>query len=343
MTGRTIAQATFRDPRRIGYLLLFLGIALPIAAFVVLGVDGQSIELGGAGGPLVAFSAGVLSFLSPCVLPLVPIYITHLAGTAVQGGETGAGEAVAAPRGKTFAHAVAFVLGLTAVFVALGASAGLGGSFVLQHQRNLEQGSGLLLLALGALLVPAHTRRTPLVAGALLMGLVVAFAVLVELARLQDSTVRLVLLAAGLFVLWLRFTGLLQLNIFQRTAQFNPGVGKPVSYGRSALIGGAFATGWTPCVGPILGGILTLAATSQDVATGTYLLVAYSAGFSIPFLITGLAVSRVSQGLKRINRFMPAFEVGSAVMMVGLGILLISGRLTALNEYFGFANFNQGL
>jgi len=96
-------------------------------------------------------------------------------------------------------------------------------------------------------------------------------------------------------------------------------------------------------VGPILGGILTLAATSQDVLTGVYLLVSYSAGFSLPFLITGLAVGDVSRGLKKVNRFMPVFEVASAVMMVGLGILLISGRLTALNEYFGFADFNQGL
>jgi len=72
-------------------------------------------------------------------------------------------------------------------------------------------------------------------------------------------------------------------------------------------------------------------------------LVAYSAGFSLPFLITGLAVGDVSRGLKKVNRFMPAFEVASAVMMVGLGILLISSRLTALNEYFGFADFNQGL
>lgn len=144
-------------------------------------------------------------------------------------------------------------------------------------------------------------------------------------------------------VLWLRFAGLLQLNIFQRTVQLNVGVGRPVSYSRSALVGGAFATGWTPCVGPILGGILALAATSQDVLTGVYLLMAYSAGFSIPFLITGLAVADVSRGLKKVNRILPAFEVMSAVMMVGLGILLISGRLTALNEYFGFADFNQGL
>lgn len=331
------AVARWRDPRRAGYAVLLAAVALPVMVFVVIGADADGVNLHGAGGPLIAFSAGVLSFLSPCVLPLVPIYITHLAGTST---DTVAG---IASRRVTFSHAVAFILGLSLVFVTLGASAGFAGSTVLQHQRSLEQGSGLLLLALGALLVPAHTRRTTPVAVAMLIGLVAVFLVLVELARLQDSTIRLALLGGGLLVLWLRFAGLLQLNVFQRTVQLNPGTGRPVSYSRSAMIGGAFATGWTPCVGPILGGILTLAATSQDVLTGVYLLMAYSAGFSIPFLITGLAVADVSRGLKKVNRFMPAFEVASAVMMVGLGILLISGRLTALNEYFSFADFNQGL
>lgn len=330
-------RARFRDPRMIAYALLLVGIAVPVVVFGVAGVDAGNFGLRGAGGPMVAFSAGVLSFLSPCVLPLVPIYITHLAGSSFD-TETGI-----APRRITFTHAVAFILGLSAVFVTLGASAGFAGSFVLQHQRSLEQGSGLLLLALGALLVPAHTRRSTPVALAMLIGLVALFTVLVDLARLEGSVPRLLLLGGGLFIVWLRFSGLLQLNVFQRTVQFNPGAGRPASYGRSALVGGAFATGWTPCVGPILGGILTLAATSQDVLTGVYLLVSYSAGFSLPFLITGLAVGDVSRGLKKVNRFMPAFEVASAVMMVGLGILLISGRLTALNEYFGFADFNQGL
>lgn len=331
------AVTRWSDPRRVAYAVLLMAIALPVLAFVVVGIDANQFDLQGAGGPLVAFSAGVLSFLSPCVLPLVPIYITHLAGTSSDGG-TGL-----APRRVTFSHAVAFILGLSAVFVTLGASAGFAGSALTQHQRSLEQGSGLLLVALGALLVPAHARRSTAVALAMLLGLVALFVALVELAQLQDSTFRLALLAGGLMVLWLRFAGLLQLNIFQRTVQLNVGVGRPVSYSRSALVGGAFATGWTPCVGPILGGILALAATSQDVLTGVYLLMAYSAGFSIPFLITGLAVADVSRGLKKVNRILPAFEVMSAVMMVGLGILLISGRLTALNEYFGFADFNQGL
>lgn len=337
MTTAGMPRRWLLEPRVLAYAALLTAVAVPVAVFAVIGVDAGNFGLRGPGGPMVAFSAGVLSFLSPCVLPLVPIYITHLAGSSV---EEGAGMV---PRRVTFSHAVAFILGLSVVFVTLGASAGFAGSFVLQHQRSLEQGSGLLLLAMGALLVPAHTRRSTPVSLAMLLALAALFAVLVDLARLDRSVLRMVLLGAGLFVVWLRFSGLLQLNVFQRTVQFNPGAARPASYGRSALVGGAFATGWTPCVGPILGGILTLAATSQDVFTGVYLLVSYSAGFSLPFLITGLAVGDVSRALKRVNRFLPAFEVASAVMMVGLGILLISGRLTALNEYFGFADFNQGL
>ncbi|MGD9935161.1 MAG: cytochrome c biogenesis CcdA family protein [Dehalococcoidia bacterium] len=324
-------------PRAAWYGLLSLFVVAPVAAFVVAGLDAGDFGLRGAGGPMVAFSAGVLSFLSPCVLPLVPIFITQLAGASVENGQ------VTARRGVTFSHAVAFVLGLSAVFILLGASAGLLGGFLTEHQRDLEQGSGLLLIALGALLVPGYERRSPAAMAGMLLALVALLFVLVELADLRGSPFRTGILTVALAVLWARFSGFLPLNLFARTVQFNPGKASTASYGRSALVGGAFATGWTPCVGPILGGILTLAATSGDVWTGIYLLVAYSAGFSIPFLITGLAVSDASRGLKRVQRYIPAMEVASAVMMVGLGILLVSGRLTALNEYFGFAEFNQGL
>jgi len=193
VTSGALPAARWRDPRIAAYGALLAGIAVPVALFVVAGADAGSFGLRGAGGPLVAFSAGVLSFLSPCVLPLVPIYITHLAGSSF---DTATG---IAPRRITFTHAVAFILGLSAVFVTLGASAGFAGSFVLQHQRALEQGSGLLLLALGALLVPAHTRRSTPVALAMLLVLVALFTVLADLARLGDSLPRMLLLG-GQFV-----------------------------------------------------------------------------------------------------------------------------------------------
>ncbi len=328
-----------RDARILAYGALALLVAIPAAVFVVLGVDASSFRLQGAGGPLVAFSAGVLSFLSPCVLPIVPIYITHLAGTGATIGEG----AVPPDRRKTFTHAVAFIVGLSAVFVTLGASVGLAGFFVQDHLREIEQGAGVLLIFLGALLVPINGRLSLARSAGLLLGLAVAVVILDGLAHLSDSPLRLGLLVAAFGLLWARASGYLELNVFARTMQLNLGANQPVGYARSALVGGAFATGWTPCVGPILGGILTLAATSGEAWTGAYLLLFYSAGFSIPFLITGLAVADVSRTLKNVQKHFLVLELASAVMMVGLGTLLLAGRLTALNEYFGFSDFNQGL
>jgi len=146
---------------------------------------------------------------------------------------------------------------------------------------------------------------------------------------------------------WARFAGYLPLTVFQRTFQFDPGQSRRVGYTRSALVGGAFALGWTPCIGPILGSILSLAASTSastsDAWTATYLLAFYSAGFSVPFLLTGLALSDANAAFKRLNPYLGYIEVASGVLLIGVGTLLLTGRLTALNDYFNFAGFNQGL
>ncbi len=325
-----------------GHTLLYLAFGLlaliPVAAFAVGPLSGDSFGLGGPGGPLVAFSAGVLSFVSPCLLPLVPIYITHLSGASIEHGQ------ITADRRVTFAHAVAFITGLSIVFISLGTSVGLLGSYVFRdHQREMEQGAGVLMVLMGIILIPAYGRRSFRGSVFLFLGLAAVYMFLAEVAALRGDRARLLLLGLVVGVAWLRFAGFLALPFLQRTFEINVGHSRKAGYGRSVLVGGAFALGWTPCIGPILGGILTLAATSSHVWTGTYLLVFYSMGLGVPFLITGLAVSDVSRILRRIQRFTPVIEVASGVMFVGLGVLLLSGRLTALNQYFSFANFNRGL
>ena len=390
-------------PGRAGalYAAFALLVAAPVAVFAVAGVAGDAFNLRGAGGPFVAFSAGVLSFVSPCVLPLVPIYLTNLAGASVENGQ------VVAERRKTFAHALAFVLGLSAVFIALGAGAGLTGVALQDYLPQLETAAGVLLILLGSLLIPSFGRRPPLVAalglavaGAVFLGVVElaelrddrarmallglaslaawakfagylqfnllqrtikadfggarkvgyarsamvggAFGV-VELAELRDDRARMALLGLASLAAWAKFAGYLQFNLLQRTIKADFGGARKVGYARSAMVGGAFGVGWTPCVGPILGAILTLAATSGSAATGTYLLAFYAAGLGVPFLLAGLALGDVTRATRRMGRFLPAFEVAGAVMMIALGALLLAGALTNLNEYFGFAEFNQGL
>lgn len=320
------------------YLLFGLLALIPVVAFAVGPLSSSSLDLNGPAGPFLAFSAGVLSFVSPCVLPMVPIFIAQVSGSSIQNGN------FTANRRVTFTHAVAFVTGLSIVFISLGAAAGLVGSyFLVDNQRELGDIAGAILVFMGVLVVPPRGRADPFKSALLLIGLAVVYFALAELANLQEDRLRLVLLGAVLLVVWLRFAGYLQLALFSRTVEVRVAKNQKVGYLRSAFVGGAWGIGWTPCVGPILGSIFTLAGQSGDALQGTYLLAWYSAGLSVPFLITGLAISDVNKAMRRIQPYTPVIEVLSGIMLIAVGVLLITGRLTALNEYFNFADFNRGL
>jgi len=329
------------SPRaRVLYLTFAMLVAVPFFVFTVGGVEVNPREtLRGAGGPFIAFSAGVLSFLSPCVLPIVPIYLANLAGATVNQGQ------VRANRTKTFTHALAFVVGLSAVFIALGASVGLFGVALLDYQPEMETAAGVLLIVLGSLLIPSFNRKSPLVAAFALLVVAAAFLGIVEFSELQDEGWRLILLGLAAVFAWAQFSGYIQINLLKRTLRADFGATRSVGYTRSALVGSAFAVGWSPCIGPVLGFILTLAATVGDAATGTYLLVFYAAGLGIPFLLAGLAVGDATRLFRKMQRFMPLVEVVSAVMLIALGALLLAGTVTNLNEYFdlGIADINAGL
>ncbi|MCC6960553.1 MAG: hypothetical protein IT301_11955 [Dehalococcoidia bacterium] len=324
--------------RRTLYLIFAVLALIPVAAFAVGPFTSSSFNLEGPAGPFLAFSAGVLSFISPCVLPMVPIFIAQISGSSIQNGN------FTADRRVTFTHAVAFVTGLSIVFIALGAVAGLLGSyFLVDSKRELGDIAGAILVLMGVLVVPPRGRSDPLRSGLLLLALTAVFFFLAQVGGIKGDNIRLALLAFVMVAVWLRFAGYLQLHLFARTFEVRVATNRPVGYLRSAFVGGAFGLGWTPCVGPILGSILTLAADSGGAARGTFLLVWYALGLSIPFLIAGLAISDVNRFMKRIQPYTPVIEVLSGVMLIAVGVLLISGRLTGLNDYFSFADFNQGL
>jgi cytochrome c-type biogenesis protein len=310
----------------------------PVVAFALAGLDSGDFSVKGPAGPALAFSAGVLSFVSPCVLPLVPIYITHLSGAAVRDGQ------VVADRRVTFSHAVAFMAGLSFVFIALGASVGLLGSYFLRdHQDGLEQWAGVVLVFMGIMLVPPYGRRSPMRSAILLLALSGVYFALARLADLQGDRTRLAELGLVLLLAWLRFAGYLNIPFLSRTFEIDVGRRQSVGYARSTLVGGAFALGWTPCVGPILASILTLAATSAEAWRGTYLLAFYSLGLGTPFLITGLALGDVTRTLKRVSPYLRFVEVAAGLLLVAVGVLLVTGRLTSLNGYFDFFGTNPGL
>ncbi len=258
--------------------------------------------LGGPWGFAFALGAGVLSFLSPCVLPLVPAYLAHLSGT------TGQVEG-SAQRRETMLHAASFVLGFTAVFTFLGASIGLFGYAIRDQLPLFERVAGVFLVVMGLNLigvirVPWLYRTYTLQSAALAPAPAASLGVIALAPRGRG---------------WLGGT----------------------AYLKSFGVGSAFSVGWTPCIGPVLGAILTLAASSSTVARGAYLLFVYSLGLGVPFLITGFAVVPVTAFLRRIHGALPLLEIATGVLVVFVGVLIFSNRLTIFNSYFDVFGFSQ--
>jgi cytochrome c-type biogenesis protein len=226
-------------------------------------------------GFVVAFIAGLLSFLSPCVLPLVPSYVGFITGMTLP--------EVTGRRRAALTHALLFVAGFSLVFVLLGASATALGRALNHYQVWLQRVGGVLIILFG-------------------------------------------LLCLGVFKVGL-------LNQERRLHLER----KPVGYLGSALVGMAFGAGWTPCIGPVLGGILGLAATSSDVSRGMQLLAVYSAGLAVPFLIAAVAVESFLDWFQRFRRYLPWVMRLSGILLIVVGALLVTGEFTRL------AGWLQGL
>ncbi len=219
-------------------------------------------------GLVVAFPAGLLSFLSPCVLPLVPSYIGFLTGMSLP--------EMSGRRRAALGHAVLFVLGFSLVFMLLGASATALGRALNYYQVWLQRIGGVLIIAFGLVCL-----------GVIKVGF------LNQEHRLQMEH-------------------------------------KPMGYLGSALVGMAFAAGWTPCIGPVLGGILGLAATSQDLGRGMLLLAVYSAGLAVPFLLAAVALESFLNWFQRFRRYLPWVMRITGILLIFVGVLMVTGEFTRL-------------
>jgi cytochrome c-type biogenesis protein len=232
---------------------------------------------------LTAFVAGIISFLSPCVLPLVPGYISMLSGLGVdqlQKGEK--------PQGQLLASATAFISGFSIVFIAFGASASAIGQFLVQNRAMLAPIAGAVILLFGLHLIGWLVKipvKVGLVIGALLVVAAVAVGVEPALVGGQIEPVHV----ASLSLIFL--VGPFLSRWLNRDVRFHHLGGKP-GVVSGFLMGFAFAFGWTPCIGPILAAVLALAATQQTIARGVGLLAVYSAGLALPFFLTALGLSR---------------------------------------------------
>jgi cytochrome c-type biogenesis protein len=227
---------------------------------------------------IAAFGGGVVSFLSPCVLPLVPGYLSMVTGLDIAVLEEGKGSDTKRVLGTT----ALFIAGFGSVFVLLGLTASSVGQPLRDHQEMLTRISGALMLGMALFLLGSMFLRAP----------------------------------------WL-----------YQEKRFHPDLGK---YGAAMplVAGAAFGFGWSPCIGPILGSILGIAATQQRVWAGATLLAAYSIGLGLPFLISGIALQRVSGAMGWVKRHFPAIVVGSSLILGAFGLLLMFDQLSRLTGDF---------
>jgi cytochrome c-type biogenesis protein len=227
---------------------------------------------------LTATLGGLVSFVSPCVLPIVPGYLSFISGVNV--AQFKDGEAPRALASRVALASTVFVLGFSTVFVALGAAATLVGYTLQQYKRELGMVGGVIIIVLGL-----HT-------------------------------------AGILPIKWL---------LYEKRATVST---RPATLFGAYVVGLAFAFGWTPCIGPILGAIIFYASQQETVAQGVILLAFYSLGLGVPFILSGLAVNRFFAASGRLKRHMRSVEYVAGALLVGVGVLLVTDRLTVIAQYF---------
>lgn len=222
----------------------------------------------------IAFAAGLLSFLSPCILPIAPAYLGIISGTSLANLESDS-----VSKRRILSTTIAFILGFTVVFIMLGMASSYLGQFLLKYRRLIAQIGGFIVLIFG-------------------------------------------LHQAG----WLPISLLYR----EKKVQINHQIGFTGAF----LTGLAFSLGWTPCISPILGSILTLAGSQGQVGKGILLLSMYSLGLAVPFLLLALGFEKVSRGMARLKPYMKYFEWTSGILLILVGLLLITGSLSTLSSWF---------
>ncbi|HYA62869.1 MAG TPA: cytochrome c biogenesis protein CcdA [Candidatus Sulfotelmatobacter sp.] len=277
-----------------------------------------------------AFLAGLISFLSPCVLPLVPGYISMLSGIGVEQLRQGQ-----QPKGGLFASALSFVVGFSVVFISFGASASAVGGFLRQNRALLAPLAGALILLFGLHLLGGLIRmnvRAGIILGCVLVALGVASLVhrgplLAGLGASHFFSLSIIGFFGPQLARWLN----------QDVRLRNTDAKKPGMLS-GFLLGFAFAFGWTPCIGPILATVLALAAASDTVARGVLLLAVYSAGLAVPFLLTALGLGQFLRFYRNFRRHLHAVEVLSGALLLFVGGLVFFNKLTWLSGKLTFLN-----
>lgn len=228
---------------------------------------------------LLAFSAGLLSFLSPCVLPLVPAYISYLTGSSMKELKNGKTKIF------TLYKSFGFVLGFSIIFILMGVSITSLGKLLITHKDSFRKIGGILIIVFGL-----HT------------------------------------------------IGIFKIKLFYREKRFSffHKIKGPFS---SIIMGMAFAAGWTPCIGPILSSILIYAANMDSIGKGVFLLIMYSIGLAVPFILTAMAIEGFSEQFKKFSKYLPVISIISGILMIIMGIMIFTNKLAIFSQYTSLINF----
>lgn len=228
----------------------------------------------------IAFAAGILSFLSPCVFPLIPVYVTNLAEGSIKDNK------IVADRRILLLRSISFIMGFSVVFILMGTSASLLGELFVEYRPIIERVSGFLIVAFG-----------------------------------------------------LQMAGLLKL----RMLSFTKGSGELLNVGngraKSFFVGVAFGTGWSPCVGLALSAILLMAGSSETMWSGAVLLLVYSIGMGVPFILISLMVTKSLSIMKRMNRWIPKLTIVNGIIFIIMGLLLFTGQFQTLSAWLAGYTF----
>jgi len=225
---------------------------------------------------LAAAGGGIASFLSPCVLPLVPAYLCFVTGSTLDELAGSEDQVASVPAARAFSSALAFVLGFSTVFVALGASASAVSAGLRDNQALLAQVAGVIIIVLG-----------------------------------------------------LHYVGLFRIALLNREIRFNPTTKLPGWFG-AYVVGIAFAFGWTPCIGPILGTILAIAATRDTLGFGVSLLAVYSLGLGVPFIVAALGIRSFAGFFQGFRRHLRTVEMAAGVLLIATGVMFLTGSFQEL-------------
>ncbi|MBC8061284.1 MAG: sulfite exporter TauE/SafE family protein [Clostridiaceae bacterium] len=227
---------------------------------------------------MLAFSAGLLSFLSPCVLPLVPAYITYLTGSSIKDINTGKAKL------NALYKSIGFVIGFSIIFIIMGASFSTLGKLLISNQEVFRKIGGILIIVFGVHIT-------------------------------------------GLFKIKIFYSEKRFLSRFEFKGKFS-----------SVLMGMAFAAGWTPCIGPILSSILIYAGSMDTINKGILLLVVYSLGLAVPFLLTAFAIDSLSKYFRKITPYLPTISVISGIIVILMGVMVFTNKVNIMSRFFSFIN-----